>query len=329
MNKIPRRAFLPLAGAGAVASYLALNSVNRQDAPVRQGRREKSPVSIVKAKSYDDGLTDKIARGVKELGLHVKGKRILLKPNVVEFEKETCINTDPRVVLAAMEVFESMGAAEVIIGEGPGHRRDTIDLVDEASYRSTIPDFERRFVDLNRDNVSLIKNFVGNNDLYFPESVLAADLVVSVAKMKTHHWAGATLSMKNFFGVVPGSVYGWPKNQLHYFGLNTSILALHRQLGQKSFAIVDGVIGMEGNGPVQGTPKNAGVIVLGKDMVSVDATCCRIMGIDPEKIGYLAESKEGNRAEEDVEQRGERISSVSTEFELMEAFASLRKKYEG
>ena len=46
-------------------------------------------------------------------------------------------------------------------------------------------------------------------------------------KMKTHHWVGATLSMKNLFGVVPGGIYGWPKNVLHWSGLEESIADLH------------------------------------------------------------------------------------------------------
>ena len=133
-----------------------------------------------------------------------------------------------------------------------------------------------------------MKGFAGEQEFYFPNTVLGADLIVSLAKMKTHHWAGATLSMKNFFGVVPGSVYGWPKNKLHYIGIPESIVALNRQFGQKAFAIVDGVVGMEGNGPIQGTPKPVGVLVMGSDLVAVDSTCCRVMGIDPEKVSTCA-----------------------------------------
>src|SRR5258707_1540097 len=105
--------------------------------------------------------------------------------------------------------------------------------------------------------------------------------------MKTRHWAGATLSMKNYFGLVPGSIDGWPKNELPHNGIPTSIVELTRLFGAKSFAIVDGIVGMEGNGPIQGTPKKAGVLVMGANLPAVDATCCRIMGIDPLKVEYL------------------------------------------
>jgi uncharacterized protein (DUF362 family) len=161
--------------------------------------------------------------------------------------------------------------------------------------------------------------------MYFPNTALGADLIVSLAKMKTHHWAGATLSMKNFFGLVPGSIYGWPKNELHQVGIPQSIVALNR-IFSRSFAIVDGIIGMEGNGPIQGTPKAAGVLVMGSDLPAVDSTCCRIMGIDPSKIEYLAIASDdlGITEESRIEQRGERVRDVRTDFQLIKEFQNRR-----
>jgi uncharacterized protein (DUF362 family) len=264
-------------------------------------------------------------RGIRECGLDVRGKRVLLKPNLVEFDAATVVNTDAAVIAAALEVFHQLGALEVKIGEGPGHRRDTLDLADDARYRASVPKFDGIFTDLNRDDVSPVPNFAGESEFYFPNTVLGADLIVSLAKMKTHHWAGATLSMKNFFGVVPGSVYGWPKNKLHYLGIAESIVALNRQFRSKAFAIVDGVVGMEGNGPIQGTPKPAGVLVMGRDLVAVDATCARVMGIDPEKMGYLRMAADlGHVHAGRIEQRGETIASVRTNFALLDEYKSLR-----
>jgi uncharacterized protein (DUF362 family) len=142
--------------------------------------------------------------------------------------------------------------------------------------------------------------------------------------MKTHHWAGATLSMKNLFGLVPGAIYGWPKNKLHYIGIPRSVVELSRHF-RNTFAIVDGVVGMEGNGPIQGTPKPTGVLVMGRDLVAVDSTCCRIMGIDPEKVEYLRMAADlGHVHPARIEQRGETIASVRTNFALIEEFSGLR-----
>jgi uncharacterized protein (DUF362 family) len=139
--------------------------------------------------------------------------------------------------------------------------------------------------------------------------------------MKTHHWAGATLAMKNLFGLVPGGVYGWPKNVLHWAGIPQSIVDLH-SLFPRQFAIVDGIVGMEGNGPIQGAPKSAGVLVAGSDVVAVDATCCRIMGIDPTKIEYLTLARGAeNLTESRFQQIGERIAAVRCPFELIDPWS--------
>jgi uncharacterized protein (DUF362 family) len=316
---LKRRDLVPIMGLSAVGACAV---AYRSEKP-RVISLAPSPVAVVKASSYEMDLAARISRGIAECGLAVRGKRVLLKPNLVEFDAATCINTDARVVAAAVEVFERLGAAEVLIGEGPGHRRDTWDLAEQAGYRTTIPNFDRRFIDLNRDDVAPVQWFITPRAFYFPAAVLRADLIVSLAKMKTHHWAGATLSMKNFFGLVPGSVYGWPKNQLHFFGIDDSIIALHRVFGRKSFALVDGIIGMQGNGPIQGYPKPAGVLVMGSDLVAVDATCCRIMGLMPEKLSYLANSSYGNLATEGIDQRGETVAKVTTSFEVLPAFHHL------
>src|SRR5579864_5481112 len=247
------------------------------------------PVSIHRASAYSEDLYDLVRRIITDHKLNVRGKRVVLKPNLVEFDERTVINTNPKLVHAAFEAFRAAGAAGVRVAEGPGHRRVTLDLADSAGYFSTVPQFESVFTDLNLDEVTrvnLVRPQSKLKSLYLPNTVLGCDLLVSMPKMKTHHWVGATLSMKNLFGLVPGGVYGWPKNMLHWAGINESIVDLHSAF-PRQFAVVDGIVGMEGNGPIQGTPKRAGVLVAGRDVRAVDATCCRIMGIDPLKIAYL------------------------------------------
>ena len=154
----------------------------------------------------------------------------------------------------------------------------------------------------------------GLKSLYLPHTVLDCDLLVSLPKMKTHHWAGATLAMKNLFGLVPGGVYGWPKNVLHWAGIRRrSWICIVCSRGS-SPSWTD-----RGNGrqrPDSGVPKQAGVLVAGGDVVAVDATCCRIMGIDPAKIEYLRLARgEENLTESAFRQIGETTGSVRTPFE--------------
>lgn len=318
-----------MAGAASVAGFAGFSG-GREAKPKSMSKlplaEQTSPVVVAKAASYSQDLADAMLRGIRECGLDVAGKTVLLKPNFVEFDPNTCINTDVAVVATALEVFRSLGAARVKIGEGPGHRRDTFAIAELTRYRSEIPGFDDVFVDLNRDDVTGVPGFAGRDQFYFPNSVLSADIIVSLAKMKTHHWAGATLSMKNYFGLVPGSIYGWPKNELHFIGIDTAIFELTRAFGPKSFALVDGIVGMEGNGPIQGTRKQAGVLVMGSDLAAVDATCCRIMGIDPARVGYLQKAADqlGVIEESRIEQRGEAIAGLRTNFELIKEFSQLR-----
>ena len=324
MSHLSRREILTIAGSACVAGFASVKVPIEEPAkPGLKDKGGKSPVAIVKAASYNVDLRQRMLDGMRACGLDVKGKKVLLKPNMVEFDKATAINTDVAVVAAAIEAFSSMGAF-VTIGEGPGHRRDTYGLAEEAGYRGDLAKFDDLFVDLNRDDVTRVEGFADEGEIYLPNSALGADLIVSLAKMKTHHWAGATLSMKNFFGLVPGSIYGWPKNTLHMAGIPRSIVELNR-IFRKTFAIVDGVVGMEGNGPIQGTPKQAGVLVMGADQRAVDATCCRVMGIDPSQVEYLQMSAHlGNGSEAVIEQRGEAITSVRTNFKLIRDFEHLR-----
>jgi uncharacterized protein (DUF362 family) len=201
-------------------------------------------------------------------------------------------------------------------------------LADAAGYFKIVPRFEDVFVDLNLDEVTRVRpvrQFSRLGALYLPKTVLGADLLVSMPKMKTHHWAGATLSMKNLFGVVPGGIYGWPKNPLHWAGIHESIADLHA-IFPRPFAIVDGIVGMEGNGPIEGTPKPVGVLVAGHDPAAVDATCCRIMRIEPLKMEYLrlASGGEAHITERNIRQIGESLPAVATPFELIPEFRWLR-----
>ena len=258
----------------------------------------------------------------------MRGRRVFLKPNMVEYEAGTAINTDPRVVIGAAVAFRRAGAASVVVGEGPGHRRDTEYLLTSTGLYDHLRDERVRFVDLNQDDVrdvTLASRFTGLTSLALPVELLSADLIVSMPKLKTHHWAGLTASMKNFFGVVPGAVYGWPKNILHVHGIEASILDLNATI-RPHLAILDGVTAMEGDGPIMGQPRHVGLIGMSTDLVSLDATAARVIGLDPGRLPYLAEAGRflGNLQSARIEQRGEPISRYACAFDVAEAFKGAR-----
>jgi uncharacterized protein (DUF362 family) len=234
------------------------------------------------------------------------------------------MNTHPAVIAAARESFLRLGASKVFVGDGPAMDRDTEAIIESVRLREYTGALDGNFVDLNVDDVERVplKTRASRlKELYLPKTALGVDFLVSMPKLKTHHWAGVTLSLKNMFGIVPGSCYGWPKNVLHWAGIDRAILDINAA-ARPDFAIVDGIVGMEGNGPIQGTPKPAGVIVLGDDPVAVDATCCRVMGLIPERVKYLSRAGTllGHLSTEKIKQLGESIASVRTPFAVLDAF---------
>lgn len=287
-----------------------------------------SAVGLFAARDYSVDFEDVISRGLRLLGADLRGRRVFLKPNMVEYESGTAINTHPLIVAGAAAAFLRAGAREVVVGEGPGHRRDIEYLLVATGLYDHLKELGIPFVDLNHDDVRstrLRSRFTELDTMALPVELLKSDLLVSVPKLKTHHWAGMTAGMKNLFGAVPGAVYGWPKNLLHFRGIDNSILDLNATL-RPHLTIVDAVISMEGDGPIMGRPRGTGFVAMGTDAVAVDATCARIMGLDPLKIPYLSTASRflGNVAEGKIVQRGENLGRFQTRFDIIDALKGLR-----
>lgn len=280
-------------------------------------------VHIARAGSYDAPLADVLAKQFDHFRQFVplQGKRVVLKPNLVEYRQEKVINTDPRVIDAVIQLCKREGAAEVVVAEGPGHWRNVQYLVKESGLGAVLERHGVRFVDLNHDEPVRRPNLgrlTGLDYLYLARTVVSAEVFISLPKLKTHHWAGATLSLKNLFGTLPGICYGWPKNELHWRGIPNSIVDI-ALTHTPHLAIVDGIVGMEGDGPLMGTAKPVGALVMGNDLVAVDATCCRLMRLPPERVPTLvlaAIKRLGRLRESDIPQVGEPIEALATEFEL-------------
>jgi uncharacterized protein (DUF362 family) len=326
---LDRRDFLK-ASAGA-AVLVALPGCGRHEERWQRSAFAKpatSRTAVLAAEGYGQGLDEAVRRGVELFDLPLRGRRVVLKPNFVEFDPDGVINTHPAVVAAAIETFRRLDA-DVVVAEGPGHRRDNEYLLTATGIGDVLRDTGTPFVDLNNDAVRRVpvrSSYTGMKALYLPETVMSADLFVSLPKMKTHHWAGVTLSMKNLFGIVPGSIYGWPKNLLHWAGIRESILDINAALPMRRFNIVDGIVGMEGNGPIQGEPVPSGVLVFGEDPVAVDATSARLMDIDPQKVSYLEEAGRflGNLETERIVAIGEDPDRHRRDYRVLPRFTGIK-----
>jgi uncharacterized protein (DUF362 family) len=130
--------------------------------------------------------------------------------------------------------------------------------------------------------------------------------------------------MKNMFGIVPGARYGWPKNILHWKGIQESILDLCATV-PIHFVIADGIIAIEGNGPLNGTSRPLGKIVLSDDPVAADATCARLMGFDSLRIMHISEGSRflGNAEPAHIDQLGDTVRPPIIPFRVVPEFENL------
>lgn len=315
-GRISRRAVLVAGGAAAlVAGY-----------PLLKHRfARKQPVFIASGQSYQGDLVRTIRDGLVACGLDpatLRGKKVLLKPNMVEPARDRPqMTTHPAVILAANEVFRGWGAT-VKVGEAPGHIRDTEFALWASRIGDSLDAQKIPFADLNYEEVGFVPN-AGKVSrlpgLFFPGSVLEADYVVSMPKLKTHHWVGITCAMKNLYGTLPGIKYGWPKNVLHHAGIPETVVDINASL-PKTLAIVDGITCMEGDGPILGGPKEMGLIVCGTCPIALDATCARIMGLEPTLVPYLATGTRllGPLDDWRIEQRGDRWQQHHSPFQILD-----------
>ena len=292
-------------------------------------RLKSSRVAILNVDQYSSKLEPILKDALGNFSLDVEDKTVVLKPNLVDYLRGDAINTHPFLVLAAVECFRSLGAKAVLVAEGPGHQRDTELVLSQSGYGECLRSQKISFVDLNRDELlrrRLRASYTGIKQLWLPRTIVGTDFLVSMPKIKVHHWSGVTLSMKNMFGVVPGMRYGWPKNILHWAGIQESILDICATVAIH-FVIADGITAMEGNGPLNGTARHFGKVVLSNDPVAADATCARLMGFEPDRIPHIREAARflGNSSSALIQHIGEPFMRAQRPFEVVPDWAHLRR----
>lgn len=335
MSKVTRRTFLRLGLVGGIFASAAV--VYRETRVVgfdrwfrwmlRGQATRLQPPSRVALAACDSYSAD-LARAIRQLwhdgsAPDLSGARVVIKPNLVDYVPGRPCFTDPRLVGALIRFLrEEQKVGSVVVAEGTTFRRDSAAILRDTGYAEMIKREGVEFVDLNYDDLAIMPlrgGYTGLDKLFVARTVVEADALISVPKLKTHHWTTLSASTKNLFGIVPGVKYGWPKNTLHTRGIPAFLAELLDSLpNPKRVALVDGIVGLQGDGPIFGTPMASGVLAVGTDYLAVDATCARLMGIDPLTVDYLAFAEWaglGQVHENRIELRGTPLESVSHSFE--------------
>ncbi len=239
---------------------------------------------------------------------------VLVKPNLLSSTRgpEDHVNTHPAVVQAVAELLRSDFGCRIALGDSCGSFGDN--STRHAMERSGIVEVARRTgatlynVDAQPRESIHFENGRIYTEIPLPANLGEFDLVVSVAKLKTHMLTWVTGPVKNLFGLVPGGA----KKQAHVKAPHprdfaTLLCDLYEAL-PPAVAFTDGVVGMEGHGPSNGALRHLELIAASADPVALDSFCAQVMGFDPVRVPLLAECAErglGAVAPADIQVRGE------------------------
>lgn len=259
------------------------------------------PVVLARCGSYDpDTLAGALAASIAALHLEAdffRGKRVLLKPNLVLAKKpESAATTHPAMIRALADILFDAGAASVVLADSPGGPFSAAALghvyrvcgMEGADPRVKLND-DFTFRSVRTDGVKL-KVF------RMISAAMDADVIVDVCKFKSHSLTGMSCAVKNLFGLIPGV----EKFEMHNaFPLLTDFSEMLTDLceavvREKPFlAVCDGILSMEGNGPTHGTPVETGFLLCSRDPFALDVTAEHMMGRDGTVLYLDAAARRG------------------------------------
>ncbi len=250
-------------------------------------------VSVLRCKEYNlRKVESSIKKSLNLINFKIpKNKKILLKPNVLGHyggARSKAITTNPIIIKAVARIFKGN---KLFLGDSSG-QPDTDKALQETHIKKIAEKSGIKV--LNFDTAKKIKvNFKGEflKQQFIPKIIKDADLIINLPKLKTHSLTSYTGAIKNLFGIIPGS----RKSQLHLitkteqkFGeMLVDILKFIRP----GLTIMDGITGMDGNGPSMGEPHPTGIILASENPVALDITASKIIGFNPDKITAIKVAK--------------------------------------
>jgi uncharacterized protein (DUF362 family)/Pyruvate/2-oxoacid:ferredoxin oxidoreductase delta subunit len=218
------------------------------------------------------------------------GQKVLVKPNLLTASPpDSAITTHPEVIRAVAEGVRQAGGIPVV-GDSPGTTVWTIQQIWEKTGMLQMA--EELGVELvNFETSGAVSHSVNGREHYISRAVTDADVVISAAKLKTHSLTVLTGGIKNLFGTIPG----FRKNEYHKtfpnpIPFSDQLLDLY-ELIRPPLTIVDGIVGMDGQGPAAGRLRNFGMILAGPDAMAIDMVIAHLIGIDPYRIPTLSQAR--------------------------------------
>lgn len=240
-------------------------------------------VYLESLRRYDTAAIERvIASGVEAIGLDASGARTaVVKPNLVIAAKpSTGIVTHPAVVEAIVSFLRAAGVERIVIADGPGVGLDVERVFEVTGYRRLASRLGVELVNFNTADRRERQWKYGK--IGVPAILEDADLYVNVPKAKTHGYTTVTLSIKNHKGMLSEE----HKKLDHQLGLHEPLVE-QAKLRPPDLIVLDGIVGVEGDGPLNGRPVRSGFLAVGSNILEVDATVARTMGFDPREVKHL------------------------------------------
>ena len=299
-----------------------------------RGKQVPTSVAVVKGKNGKD--LKEVRKMMGELfsliGPASKGippnSRILIKPNLTAEANlwEKGILTGPVFMQALVEEVQKSRPVEVIIAEAIAIGLNTKKAFAANGYEDVAKATGARLLDLYDGEFEEIKTAEGGllKSVRVSKEVLRADFFINAPALKTHFCSTISVAMKNLKGTTPYE----EKKRFHFLGLNQAVAELNAVL-KPHLVIVDGLIAMEGDGPIAGTPVGLNLLMAGTDAVAVDTVAARIMDIDPAEVQTLCLAQKmgfGTWEEAEIEVIGRSIAEVHHPF--IRACAPLKVDFE-
>jgi uncharacterized protein (DUF362 family) len=202
--------------------------------------------------------------------------KILIKPNLLSATPpDRAVTTHPNFVRAVIRSLRNFTSAELVLGDSPGANFGKYEKVLDVTGIGRVAEEEGVKIVRVESYEPVLKDG-------FMYSSLAdeVDIIINLPKLKTHSLTGLTLSVKNLFGLIPGTAkVGFHRNYPSDTELGAKIYQYFTLLGDKTMHIIDGVVGHEGDGPSRGTPVELGVIAACSDAVGLDIAITRMLGL--------------------------------------------------
>ena len=252
--------------------------------------QKQSDVSLVRCANYErDRILAAVRESVDLLGgmqAFVKpGERVLLKPNMLKARPpEAAVTTHPEIVRSVIRLVQEAGGV-ALVGDSPG-MGDVRKVYDKAGILDVVSEERAALVSL--DEAVEVKNQGRFQRFEVARAAYEADVIVNLPKLKTHGMTTLTGAVKNLFGCIPGKrkVQWHLTTGVHHEHFMTMLVELCALLKPR-LTIMDAVVGMEGNGPGSGDPRQIGVVVAGRDPVAVDVIAAMLVGVSPEKLPII------------------------------------------